>query len=283
MREFKERELEALYKPQEQSSKGDNGIVTIIGGSTLFHGAPLLSLKTASRGVGIVCFTSPEPSVGKVAENLKSKLLSFIWVPWEELGEYIQKSDAVLIGPGLMRYRSEQGRHKQHRVSDEVGEATKKLTERLLQEFPQKQWVIDAGSLQTMEARFIPKNAILTPNQKEFEMLFSTKPNQENTEAVVKEYQAIILLKGQRAIVCSSQESVLIKGGNEGLNKGGMGDVLAGLVLALSAKNPPLLAACAASYLAKKAADNLYKERGFAYNADDLAEEIVRVLGEYFK
>jgi len=107
MEEFNKEEIKKLFKPAANSTKEDNGKVTIIGGSSLFHGAPILALKTASRVVDMVFFSSPEPSVGKVAEKIKSQLGSFIWVPFGEVGEYIQKSDAVLIGPGLMRYHKE--------------------------------------------------------------------------------------------------------------------------------------------------------------------------------
>jgi len=37
--------------------------------SRLFHGAPLLSLKIASRLNKMVFFSSPEPSLGKVAAS----------------------------------------------------------------------------------------------------------------------------------------------------------------------------------------------------------------------
>ncbi|TSC54073.1 MAG: ADP-dependent (S)-NAD(P)H-hydrate dehydratase [Microgenomates group bacterium LiPW_31] len=315
MRKFLPEELKKLSKPHEFSSNEDNGQVTIIGGSKLFHGAPILALKTASRIVDMVFFASPEPSVGKVAENLKSKLSSFIWIPWEEIGEYIKKSDSILIGPGLMRYHSESkrvkeqafvpssGRGESKKVYDEAGNQSKEITEKLLRQFPNKQWVIDAGSLQVMEPKFIssearnkvlaegkvliPKNAILTPNQKEFEMLFGEELMALGSPAsvvsvVARKHHCIIVLKGVETIVCSPQECVLVEGGNAGLTKGGTGDVLAGLTVALAAKNPPFLAACAASLIVKKAAEELSKKVGFAYNADDLAEKIPEVLGKHW-
>lgn len=315
MKEFNPEILESLFKPGKDSTKEDNGKVTIIGGSSLFHGSPILALKIASRVVDMVFFSSPEPSVGKVAEKLKSQLASFIWVPWEDREEYIQKSDAVLIGPGLMRYRSDKNQQcKNHRICDRIGEKTKEITHQLLQKFPQKQWVIDAGSLQVMDAKFIPKSAILTPNQKEFRMLFSrpasrrgkkrrtTPPAgnlafpqagrtsfggedtevEESVKCLAKKHQCIIVLKKVETTVCSPKECVVVKGGNAGLTKGGTGDVLAGLTTALSAKNPPFLAAAAASWVVKKAADELCKRVGFTYNADDLAEKVPEVLGRYF-
>src|SRR5579863_2038493 len=104
---FNTSHLKSLFKPKTNSSGEDNGQVTIIGGSTLFHGAPLLSLTAASRIVDTVFFATPEKSVDMLAESMKSKLLSFVWVPWEDVDKYIEKSDAVLVGPGFMRFSSE--------------------------------------------------------------------------------------------------------------------------------------------------------------------------------
>jgi NAD(P)H-hydrate epimerase len=282
IKEFKEEELQKLFKPRKDSSKEDNGQITIIGGSELFHGAPIFALKTASRIVDMVFFSSPELSIKGVAEKMKSELSSFIWVPFEEIEEYIKKADAILIGPGLLRYHREGGEEY-----DEAGEESKEITETLMKKFPNKQWVIDAGSLQVMEAKYIPPKAILTPNEKELRLLFGaevgSQPSPRQFLDIAKKYSCIIVLKNIETFICSSKEGVVVKGGNAGLTKGGTGDVLAGLAVALVAKNPPFLSACAAAFLTKKAGDELYKKVGFAYNADDLAEEIPRVLGEYWR
>lgn len=71
MRLFNPSELKLLYKPANNSSGEDNGQVTIIGGSKLFHGAPLLSLKVASRITDMVFFATPESSVGELAQKIK--------------------------------------------------------------------------------------------------------------------------------------------------------------------------------------------------------------------
>ncbi len=271
MNQFDPAELKNLYKPAKESSGEDNGQVTIIGGSNLFHGAPLLSLKVASRIVDMVFFSSPEPSLGKIAEEIKSKLQSFIWVPWEEVEKYVEKSDAVLIGPGFLRFKSEKVSHgERHHVCDEACQITCSITQGFLTKFPDKKWVIDAGSLQTMDANWIPKNAILTPNQKEFEILFG---KMEPMEAA-KKCDCIIVLKGPTTMVCSPEKCVEISNGNAGLTKGGTGDVQAGLAVGLLAKNEPFLAACASSYLTKAAADELFKKVGTSYNADDLANTV---------
>lgn len=269
MDKFDSNYIKKLYKPPNDSSKGQNGQVTIIGGSKLFHGAPLFSLITASRVVDMVFFASPDPSVGEIANKIKSKLFSFIWVPWEETEKYIQKSDSVLIGPGFMRYKREELKSKSENLDSE-GTKTKNITERLLKKFPDKKWVIDAGSLQVLDPNWIPRLAILTPNKKEYGMIFGNL----DPAVAAKKHNCIIVVKGPATFVYSPESCLEVKGGNPGLTKGGSGDVEAGLTVALLAKNEPLLAAAASSYIIKTAADLLYKEVGTAYNSDDLAAKV---------
>lgn len=288
MEVFGEKDLKKLYMPLSSFSGEDNGQVTIIGGSKLFHGAPILSLKVASRIVDMVFFATPEPSIGRVAEQIKSKLPSFIWVPWEEVGKYIEKSDAVLIGPGLMRYSRETQYAKrktktESRISyhvsrteyyDEAGKFTGEVTKELLLKFPHKKWVIDAGSLQTMDPKWIPQNAILTPNKKEYKILFGDLDPRQ----AAQKYKCTIVLKGPTTYIYSAVKLKEIHGGNAGLTKGGTGDVQAGLTVSLLAKNDPFLAACSASYIVKATAGELYKKVGVNYNADDLTDKIPEVL-----
>ena len=80
MKTFNISELKKLYKPKPNSVGEDNGQITIIGGSKLFHGAPLFALKTASRIVDMVFFGSPDPSIGKIAEQIKKET----WKPAPE-------------------------------------------------------------------------------------------------------------------------------------------------------------------------------------------------------
>jgi ADP-dependent NAD(P)H-hydrate dehydratase / NAD(P)H-hydrate epimerase len=279
MKTFNPEGIINLYKPPFDSSGEDNGTITIIGGSHLFSGAPLLAVKTASRFVDMVFFTSPDPSVGEVAAKIKSELFSFVWVPWDEVDEYVEKSDAVLIGNGFMRFRSEKVPHgERHHTCDEACQITKIITERLLTKFNYKKWVIDAGSLQTMDVNWIPKDAIITPNQKEFQILFGLEGTGENVESMSKKYDCVIALKGVETMVVSPDKSVLVHGGNAGLTKGGTGDVHAGLTIGLLAKNDPFLAASCASYIIKAAADRLFEKMGTNYNADDLSGSVPEVI-----
>jgi NAD(P)H-hydrate epimerase len=272
---FGNSDLNKLYKPANSSVKNENGLVTIIAGSRLFHGPPLVALKVASRVVDMVFLSSPEPSIGKVAENLKSKLSSFIWIPWEDTADYVKKSDAVLIGPGFMRYGSEKDTHLQNiDYCDEFCRQSKKITQDFLTGYPDKKWVIDGGSLQVMKPEWIPENSIITANEKEYNYLFGSLDQSEAS----KKYKCVIVRKGRITTVSSADNFVEVHGGNAGLTKGATGDVQAGLTVALLSKNDPFLAAAAASFIIKMASDSLFSRVGFNYNADDLVDEIPQIM-----
>lgn len=267
---FTQKDLQKLWKPKNDSSGEDNGQVTIIGGSKLFHGAPMLAVKAASRLVDMVFFGSPERDLKMVA-----KLNSFIWVPWEELDKYVAKSEAVLIGPGFMRFRSEGTSEKERMACDGECRKSREITKNFLERFSNKQWVIDGGSLQVMDKEWIPRRAILTPNSKEFELLFNLKFTIFNFQSMAKFHNCVIVYKGPVTFVTDGEVVYEVRGGNAGLTKGGTGDVLAGTIVGLAAKNPPLLAAAAGAYGVKKAAERLFLQKRYGFNADDVADELV--------
>jgi len=260
MEEISANDIKKLYLPPKGSHKGENGKLTIIGGSKLFHGASLWALKTASRIVDMV-FYSSIPENNELTQKLKSELYDFIAVSREEVENYIEESDAVLIGPGLMREQE-----------------TREMTKNLLWKYSHKKWVIDAGSLTEMDASWLNKNCIITPHKKEFETLFKIEATQENVQKMAQKCGCTILLKGETDIICFPKECRVCKGGNAGMTKGGTGDVLAGLVAALACKNDLFTAACVASFINKKAGEELYKKVGYYFNASDLADQIPQTM-----
>ncbi|MBI5356566.1 hypothetical protein HZB78_03050 [Candidatus Collierbacteria bacterium] len=176
--------------------------------------------------------------------------------------------------------------------------------------YPDKKWVIDGGGLQEVDPSLITESCILTPHKKEFYGLLErtvkrpglAKQGQALSETCINLSQALnncaIILKGQKDIVCQGDHCVEISGGppslatrlwelfvhgswratrragNPGMTKGGTGDVLAGLTAAFYTKNSQWAAAAMASYINKKAGDNLYKRVGPYFNAEDLVREV---------
>lgn len=281
MEHFNPQILKHLFIPDPSSHKGQNGKLMIIGGSKLFHAAPLWSLQIATKIVDMVFFSSIEEN-NQIIEKLKEEFRGGIIVPRNKIGDYINEVDCLLIGPGLPR-----------KDGEEEGDVdTKELTETLLKKYPDKRWIIDGGSLQVIDPELIPHEAILTPHGKEFEALKSKIKNddlrnklqnlemEDQVKTFAKKFQCLILLKGPIDILSDGEKTIAIKGGNAGMTKGGTGDVLAGLIAALNSKNPPFLAASGGSYINKKAGERLFERVGYYYNASDLINEIPIVMGE---
>ena len=274
--------LADLWRPSKTTGKFDSGQVTIIGGGKLFHGAPILALKAVSRIVGMVYFSTPSEQK-EIADLIKANLASFIWVPRGEVGMYIEKSQAVLIGPGLMR--SHPG-NDGGLTCDEYGRDTHEITMELFSRFPDSKWVIDGGSLQVIRAEDLPRGSVITPNNKEYEMLFREELSgslEEKGAQIMRKAQAYritILYKGSEAIVSDGERVVVVNGGGEGGVKGGGGDVIAGVAVGLLAKNDAILASSSAVYLVKMATVRLNQRQAEMFNSDDLADEVAKVYGE---
>lgn len=279
-------DLSGLVFAKPGSHKGQNGRLLVIGGSHLFHAASIWALEVASRIVDLVHYSSV-PENNAIVHDIKKEFRDGIVIPRSDIDSYIEEDDCVLIGPGMTR-------------DDE----TKTLTDKLLQTYPKKQWVIDAGALQMMDLALLPPNAILTPHHGEFADLVAratalypifvqAETDEDKVRLFAKIFHCIVLLKGHIDIACSGGicdekicrpgELRMIEGGNEGMTKGGTGDVLAGLIAALACTNDPMLSALAGSFINKKAGESLYKTVGPFFNASDLAGEIPRTLKELFK
>lgn len=302
------KELTSIKLPAKSSHKGQNGRLLIIGGSRLFHAASLWSLTVASRIVDLVHYSSV-PENNQIIHDLKVEFRDGIVIERRDIEAYIEEDDCILIGPGMMRSvasPAESGKGKAESLTDinkmeNEGIQTAALTNFLLKKYPHKQWVIDAGALQMMDVNLIPNHAILTPHRFEFQRLLQkagdqnfqvhpsvggsnlkSNPNEQIPKETVahfaKEYNCIVLLKGEVDVASDGVKTQEVSGGNPGMTKGGTGDVLAGLIAALACKNDPWSATVTGSYVNKLAADALFAHVGPFFNASDLAAEIPVVM-----
>ncbi len=282
--------LEKLIIPNDKSHKGQNGKALIIGGSTLFHAASLWAAEVASHFLDMVHYSSTEENL-EIFAKLKTIFRNGIVVHKKDILDYVKEDDAILIGPGMVRsesaFQHESDFNNIITLKDESSYSFA-ITHYLIEHFPEKKFVFDAGALQMMDKEWLKnltQKAIITPHQGEFERLFgrdvtslSLEEKSEVIKEYAKEYNCVILLKAIVDIISDGSETVIIEGGNQGLTKGGSGDILAGLTTSLYTKNDPFTSAVVASFLVKSAADELKTEKGYWYNMINLIEKIPEVL-----
>jgi len=270
--------IKSLFKkltlPQPNSHKGQNGKILVIGGSSLFHSASLWAAEVASHFADMVHYSSTVENE-KIFLSLKKKFHNGMVIPQNKLMDYVKEDDVILVGPGMMR-------------EGEEGKYTYNLTKSLIEKFPDKKFVFDAGVLQMIETvwlKDLKQKAIITPHQKEFEKLFginisimTIKDKEKIVEAKAKEFKTVILLKAIVDIISDGKKTIVIEGGNAGLTKGGTGDVLASLSASFYLNNNCFDSAVFASILLKKTSEVLYKTKGYWYNVSDIIDKLPNVL-----
>jgi len=228
-----------LKRRQRASHKGDYGHVLIIGGARGYAGAAALAARAAVRsGCGLVSVLAPAsvaPVIAAVApeamvhfgeETREGSLAVDCLSSWQRS---LRQFDAVVAGPGMTL-------HAQTRL----------LVERILREV-QSPLVMDADALNVVgrDLALIKRcrtPVIVTPHPGEMGRLVgcsaaavqSDRPGAVRT--AVEATGATVVLKGAGTLVGHVRQIRVNMTGNPGMAKGGMGDVLAGLIGGLLAQ-----------------------------------------------
>ena len=287
------------------SKKGDNGIVLIVGGSGIYHGAPLLSTLAALRsGVDLVYTAVPKPNVAP----LRSFSPNVIALPFANdrftIGSAKQllkilpkKPDVVAIGMGMAIEK------KPESLIYMIKEL-KKMGAKLL---------LDASALipEILES-ISGTNTIVTPHFGEYKRLFQKEENykditemtttvnlQEQTLNVynlAKKYGITIILKGYNNIICNGsqpqkqqeqekdEDIAVIRRTTPAMTVGGCGDVLSGVVAGLLTKmQDNFSASIAGVYLCGIAGSLAYQRVGLHMVATDLIEELPNAMKPFDK
>ena len=238
---------------RRDTHKGDYGKLLLLCGSRGFTGAAALAAMGALRtGAGLVYLAVPESIYAieavKLTEPVVLPLPDFdgklcaASVP--EIAGLLPKMDAVLFGSG-----------------SGLGEGTEEVLLFLLKncECP---LILDADGItlaakhkDVLRGRSFP--TILTPHDGEFARLSPPDmPRVEQTMALAKELDVILLRKGYRTLITDGESCWENRTGNPGLATGGSGDVLAGVILSLLGQGvSPLEAAAGGAWLHGAAAD----------------------------
>jgi NAD(P)H-hydrate epimerase len=264
-----------------ESHKGDYGRLLVIGGSETFSGAPaFVALAALRTGVDLAYVAAPQKTAYAISAmspdlitiKLDGEHLNMGNIP--ALKAYIEKSDAVVIGPGL-------GLHAETR------DAVKALMD--VVESASKPLLLDADGLKAFAEfkRRLSVPTVLTPHAGEYAIL-AGKSLPENLREKALEVQktaaelgAVILLKGPVDVIADEKRFKLNFTGNPGMTVGGTGDVLSGIVGAFLAQSvDPFEAAVAGAFVNGAAGDFVFEEKGYHMVASDLLQWIPKVLDD---
>ncbi len=263
------------------SHKGSNGRCLVLGGSNGFFGAAAMCAAAALRcGAGTTKAYVPEGARAVFSGLPEVMLHTFAGGAWSAcdmtaLEELLDISDCYAIGPGM---------GKAENIINVLAAALKR----------RKPTVLDADALNMLASSgkfdILHDNCVLTPHVGEMARLtgLSVDDIRINGLAVAQNFAkdcgCTVLLKSATSYIAGGNgQTAKNITGNAGLAKGGSGDVLSGIILAmLGQKLAPFDAACAGSYLLGVSADGAFsvlKERMLI--ARDLIEVVNTTIDDF--
>ena len=264
------------------SRKGDNGTVLVVGGSYIYHGAPILSSIAALRCGTDLVYTSV-PKINVSATRAISPNLIVIPLVDQKLtrgavnkllGVIPRNLDSATIGMGL---------------AVQEKNALLLLVKSLLDR--DVRLSLDASALiPDILPLLSDKNVVVTPHAGEFKRLFgAVLPNSKKerislVEKNAKDHGITVLLKGSTDVISNGKKTFLYTKKIPAMTVGGTGDVLSGLTAGMLAKNRNALeSAAVATFINGLAGKAAQKKFGLHMTSMDLLEEIPNVMKPFDK
>ena len=253
--------IRRVLPPRRQDThKGDYGRAFLLCGATGFTGAAYFAAESAVRsGAGLVDLAVPSAIYPIAAAKLNEAMVhpaacledgTVAAAALDELRGRAERADALLIGCGLGR-----GREVEPVVLSMLAAAKAPV-------------VLDADGINALCAHkdkiaAAQAEVILTPHDGELTRLLGEAPvraGEERTAAAVRIARtlgATLVMKGHVTVTADKAGRVCVNTtGNAGMARGGSGDVLAGIIVALAAQGiPPFEAAAAGAYIHGVAGD----------------------------
>lgn len=255
--------------------KSSAGRVLIVAGSPGKLGAALLSAHGAQRGgAGLVTIATVPAAADSLDGRVLEAMTARIDSP-ETLKKTLERCDAAVVGPGLG-----------------LDETARRFVDAVVFEFEGHK-VVDADGISHFAGRAAElkraQGVVLTPHAGELGRLLGV-PYEEvendrygSVARAVELTGAVVLLKGRYSIVGAPAALPLVNPtGGPVLATGGSGDVLSGIIAALSCELPTREAAYVGAYLHGAAADAWAKARGADRGmlAHEIADLLPQTLGE---
>ena len=246
---------ELLPESNRFAHKGMNGRGLLIAGSRGMMGAAVLGAKAAVRsGVGVLHCHVPKGCGDIMQVAVPEAILE------EDESECcfsalkeMERWNAIAVGPGIGQ-------------RDETVEGLRAL----LQHWKGR-LVLDADALNILATHkdlleCVPEDSILTPHIGEFERLTGKSENDfERLNKLLifaKQYRVNVVLKGAYSAVATADGELYFNmSGNPGMAKGGCGDVLTGVLLALAANGIKMKEVARIGVFAHGLAGDLLAER----------------------
>lgn len=264
---------------KRDSHKGMNGVVCVIGGSRLYHGAPFFAAMAAMRtGVDLVYLAVPNV-IASAVRALSPDLIVFPLPDAKltrgnvaKLKSWIPDVDTIAIGPGL-------GYQNEKDIENGVSQLNDKC----------KSMVLDADALRPPILKVVKVDrAVVTPHAGEFERLFATKLSADLEARVAavsnaaREHGLTVLLKGPTDVVSDGQRVALNETHSPSMTVGGTGDVLTGVTAGLLAKGmSPFDATSCAAFINGSAGVEATTELGLHIAASDVVGHIATVMKRF--
>lgn len=248
---LEKRDLMLPNRKNQCVNKGDFGHAFILSGEHI--GASKLCAKAAfAFGAGLVSV------IGEQGLNLPTHIM--------QASKISDKMNAGAVGMGL----GEKG--------------IKELDVQILKD---KKLVLDADIFYSAKVlELLNENCVLTPHPKEFCSLLKlckvadidVKTLQENrfvyAKAWSEKFKAVLVLKGVNTIIAKDGEIYIMPYGKNTLAKGGSGDVLSGLVLALLAQGYEPLDAAISATLAHALSLRNFGKNSYALEPTDIIKGV---------
>ena len=210
-----------------EGDKRTHGHLFLLAGSRNFGGAAMMAAKAALKaGVGLLTVGIPE----SLHAAFVSQLPEAMWVPLPET------PDGAIALEGLGKVRQFLGRATALVAGPGIGE--EKETHALIREVCslfEGPTLLDADALRSEILNKLTNldNLVLTPHAGEFNRL----ANGDSPSDWIAGKACTVVLKGAHTQVLTNRERLYCLGGSTVLARGGSGDLLAGIIGALLAKN----------------------------------------------
>lgn len=278
---------EIVVPRSPDSHKGSHGTIAIVTGSSQMAGAALMAAHGAVRsGAGKVFLRVPG-KVGPYCIGVQPEVMvksvgtgdSFMAEDAESIIEESRNWSVLAMGPGMGK-----------------DDRTREFLKRVLAGTTCPV-VLDADALNLLAGekefiRSLGQGLIVTPHLAEFSRLsgLSLDDIKEDligtARAFAADWKVNLVLKGAPTLIVSAKTGNVYVNptGNAGMACGGMGDILTGMIAAMTAHqgmSDLCSAACAGVYLHGAAGDACRKDRGpYGFTPMETADAVPRVLAD---